>query len=316
MNKPCVSILIPVYNRQDLVAECIASALSQTFNDLEVVVVDNASTDRTWEVCQTLAEGEPRLRVFRNEENVGPVRNWRRCIELARGRYGKLLFSDDLIDPDYLAKVLPLLEEDPGVGFAFTAVRIGEDQETASICFHFTGKSGIFRSSHYLEAALSGGDVPFSPGCALFRMELLQGNLKEQIPSPSITDFVDHGAGPDLLLFLLGAAASERVGYIHEPLTFFRAHQGSISISTRHRYLLSCYRQARIWFAQNYLNRCSFARMCTWEWRRECREGGQWKRPRAVLEQYGVDLSGISMFDVLWSCLFHTPRRINVKVKI
>ena len=55
MNSPLVSILIPVYNRQDLLPVCIESALAQTITDLEVVIVDNASTDKTWEVCQKFA---------------------------------------------------------------------------------------------------------------------------------------------------------------------------------------------------------------------------------------------------------------------
>jgi len=75
---PKVSILIPVFNRKDYIAECIQSALDQTFTDFEVVVVDNASEDGTWEICQQFAANDQRVRIFQNDTNIGPVRNWRR----------------------------------------------------------------------------------------------------------------------------------------------------------------------------------------------------------------------------------------------
>ena len=62
-----------------LLADCLKSALAQTCGDLEVVVVDNASTDGTWEVCREFAPVDSRVRIFRNPENIGPVRNWQRC---------------------------------------------------------------------------------------------------------------------------------------------------------------------------------------------------------------------------------------------
>ena len=56
-----VSILVPVFNREELIGDCIQSALDQTFDDLEVVVVDNASTDGTWDVCRTYGEKDSRV---------------------------------------------------------------------------------------------------------------------------------------------------------------------------------------------------------------------------------------------------------------
>ena len=89
--RPLASILIPVYNRAGLIEATIRSALAQSYDPIEVVVVDNASTDATWEVLQRLALEDPRLRIFRNETNLGPVRNWRACAEHARGHYAKIL---------------------------------------------------------------------------------------------------------------------------------------------------------------------------------------------------------------------------------
>src|SRR5437879_4126737 len=101
MTVPLVSILIPLYNREQLLGPCIQSALDQTVRGFEVVIVDNASTDGTWQVCQAFAAKDSRVRIFRDPVNIGPVRNLQRCIQEARGQYGKILFSDDLIKPTF-----------------------------------------------------------------------------------------------------------------------------------------------------------------------------------------------------------------------
>ncbi len=66
---PVASILIPVFNREELVQRAIQSALAQTLSDIEVIVVDNASTDSTWEVVQGLAGTDRRIHAYRNETN-------------------------------------------------------------------------------------------------------------------------------------------------------------------------------------------------------------------------------------------------------
>jgi len=104
MPEPLVSILIPTYNRERLIGETIRSALVQTYPHIEVVVVDNASTDSSWEVISELARKDSRIHPFRNETNVGPMRNWKRAFDEAKGKNGKVLWSDDLIAPDFHEK--------------------------------------------------------------------------------------------------------------------------------------------------------------------------------------------------------------------
>lgn len=100
MYKPLVSILIPVYNREDMLKRAVDAALNQTYDNIEVIISDNASTDNTWEVCLDYAKKDKRVKVFRNEKNLGPVLNWKCCIDRATGELGKILFSDDAIFED------------------------------------------------------------------------------------------------------------------------------------------------------------------------------------------------------------------------
>ena len=83
MKSPKVSILIPVFNRKSYISDCIQSALDQTISSIEIIIVDNASNDGTWEICQEYANRDQRIRIFRNDTNIGPVRNWKKCLDPA-----------------------------------------------------------------------------------------------------------------------------------------------------------------------------------------------------------------------------------------
>lgn len=107
---PTVSVCIPVFNTERFIAEAVESALGQTFQDLEVVIVDNASTDATPRILADLRD--PRVRVFRNEQNIGPGGNFNRAMSLAKGRYIKLLCADDILYPSCIEAQVAVLERD------------------------------------------------------------------------------------------------------------------------------------------------------------------------------------------------------------
>jgi glycosyltransferase involved in cell wall biosynthesis len=246
-----VSILIPVYNREDTIAPCIESALAQRYLDFEVVVVDNASTDQTWAICQQMAGADQRLRVFRNQENLGPVRNWIRCMEEARGPLAKILFSDDLMHADYLPQTAPFLA-DGDVAFVFTATQIARTTREHSRLFYLPFNStGTYPSTSFIEGSLAvDGSFPVSPGAAIFRLADLRKNIQIELPGAGVEDFAAHGAGPDLLLYLLTALDYSRCAYVREPLSFFRMHPSSITCSDQKGYVPACHQAARQWFVQ------------------------------------------------------------------
>jgi len=282
MSMPKVSILIPVFNRKDYITECIQSALDQTFTDFEVVVVDNASEDGTWKICQQFALADQRVRIFRNQSNIGPVLNWKRCIEEAKGVYGKLLFSDDTMAPAFLERAMPLLDRRE-VGFVFSAVDFGTEPRQGGVSYKYAKESGIYPVADFIDASLFGGDTPISPGCAVFRMGDLKKNLLLEIPSPSIRDFASHGAGPDLLLYLLTAKTFPSFAFINEPLCFFRSHEGSISVSCKTQHLSRCYIQAKIWFAETYLDSTHMKNLYIHTWFEYCRFTHKWELPSTFI---------------------------------
>lgn len=231
MGKELVSILIPVYNREHIVKETIQSAIQQTYENTEIIIVDNCSTDNTWEVLKEMADQYPKVKIFLNEENLGPVKNWNRCLEEAQGKYGKILFSDDLISQNFIETCLNVLDED--TAFVMSEIKVfGGKTDTDFFKFRV---NETWKTSDYLEDVLfkNSYGFPVSPGCSLFRIDDLKKSLLVDIPNPLGLDFNRFGAGNDLLIFLLTAVRYPKIRIASDATSYFRLHEGSFTISNK-----------------------------------------------------------------------------------
>ena len=112
---------LPVFNGERYLEPAIRSILGQTVDDLELVISDNASTDGTREICRGFAS-DPRVRYFRNDKNIGGAANFNRVYELSRGHFFKWHGHDDLLGEQYLERCLALLDADPTVAVASSAI--------------------------------------------------------------------------------------------------------------------------------------------------------------------------------------------------
>jgi glycosyltransferase involved in cell wall biosynthesis len=269
---PKVSILIPVYNRETLIGECIQSALDQTFTDFEIIIADNASTDGTWEVCRQYAAKDKRIRLFRNDTNIGPVRNWLRCVSEARGEFGKILFSDDLMLPHFLERTLPYLE-DRDVAFVSTAVLIGADPSDVFVMYKNPLESVRISSNQYFDFLIpkqrfrnTQFQIPYSPGAAIFRMTDIHTNLLLSIPTKVPRDFAKNGAGPDILVYALTALNYKTVVMLPDAEMFFRAHAGSLAMQNSDNAVVDGYYAAMSWFCKTQLTQHHWARYVARSW--------------------------------------------------
>ncbi|MFZ3167693.1 MAG: glycosyltransferase family 2 protein [Candidatus Methanoperedens sp.] len=114
-NKPRVSIGLPVYNGENYLKDAINSIMAQTFTDFELIISDNASTDKTSEICQAYTEKDTRIHYYRAEKNLGAAWNFNRVFELSVGEYFKWVAHDDLVAPDYLSKCIEVLDNDDSI---------------------------------------------------------------------------------------------------------------------------------------------------------------------------------------------------------
>lgn len=113
--EPLVSICVPTYNGEKYFRECLDSILAQTFSDFEVLIVDDKSSDNTFYIAQEYVKKDARIRVMRNDKNLGLVGNWNRCVEFACGQWIKFVFQDDLIAPTCLEKMLAASKPDSSI---------------------------------------------------------------------------------------------------------------------------------------------------------------------------------------------------------
>ena len=112
---PRVSIGLPVRNGENFLVEALDSLLAQSFEDFELVISDNASTDATEEICRTYADRDKRIQYSRTTENIGGAPNHNRVFELSRGEYFKWASHDDVCHPEFLLKCVDVLDRDPSV---------------------------------------------------------------------------------------------------------------------------------------------------------------------------------------------------------
>lgn len=119
---PLVSIAIPTYNRANsYLKHALRSAVCQTYKNIEIIVSDNSSPDNTESVVREF--DDPRIRYYRQKENIGPVKNRHFCLEQARGEYFVFLLDDDLIDSDFVSTCMDAVKIHSELGIVLTGAR-------------------------------------------------------------------------------------------------------------------------------------------------------------------------------------------------
>ena len=130
-HNPKVSVGLAVYNGERYLAEAIESILGQTAGDFELIISDNASTDRTAEICLAYAAQDSRIRYYRNPTNIGGARNENRTFHLAKGEYFRWAAHDDICAPELLEKSIKILDEHPDIVLCYpTIVEINESGQS------------------------------------------------------------------------------------------------------------------------------------------------------------------------------------------
>jgi glycosyltransferase involved in cell wall biosynthesis len=119
-----VSIGIPVFNGERYLEQALRANLNQTATDFELIISDNASTDRTEMICRDYAASDSRVRFYRNERNVGAAANYNRLFHLAKGEFFRWSNADDLIAPNLVATLLPVLHSRPDVAIVYARTRL------------------------------------------------------------------------------------------------------------------------------------------------------------------------------------------------
>ena len=111
MKNAKVSIIVPIYNVEQYIEECINSILAQTYSNLEIIIVDDCSTDNTLAICEEIIKTDERVKLFHNEKNSGVSFSRNRALDAVTGEYIAMIDSDDWVDKNYIELMVSAIEE-------------------------------------------------------------------------------------------------------------------------------------------------------------------------------------------------------------
>jgi glycosyltransferase involved in cell wall biosynthesis len=229
---PQVSIIVPVYNREQFIVECIQSVSQQTFRDFELIIVDDGSTDDSRGIAESTLKQCGLAGGVISIQNCGPDIARDKGLERARGQYIALLDSDDLWEREYLEYMLTNLHEHVGATFAFSDFYI-RDEDT----------SAIYTKSSTLQLIDTVTEHQADAECVLIEEHLFQYLLQEQpifigafvfnrevlARTGCMTRYIQRRIGSLEWEFILRLALTGPALYCRKPLVTIRKHHGNIS---------------------------------------------------------------------------------------
>lgn len=216
-SQPLVSIVTPVYNEEEYVAECIESVLAQTYQNWDYTVVNNCSRDRTLEIARSYAAKDPRIRVHANERFLEMMANHNVAVRQISpaSKYCKVVLGDDWIYPRCLEQMVAVGEAYPSVGIVSAYEQFGQQVRIKGLPVEQNLVSGREASRQFLldKLLLFGSQTS-----VLYRADLVRSRTPFYVESEMYADF-------EACFALL---SKSDLGFVHEILTFSRPRPGSI----------------------------------------------------------------------------------------
>jgi glycosyltransferase involved in cell wall biosynthesis len=218
-SQPLVSIVTPVYNGDNYLAQCIESVLNQTYSNWEYVIVNNASTDRSLEIAQVYAGNDPRIKVHSNPKLLDAIDNFNHSLTQAspESKYCKIVHADDWLFPECIQKMVAVSEKYPSIGIV-SAYRLEEN---------FVSLDGLPYPSPFVSGRqicrtklMGGSGAPYlfgSPSSLLIRSDLIRKRKNFYSENHPHTD-------KDVCFDIL---KESDFGFVHQVLTFTRRHNES-----------------------------------------------------------------------------------------
>jgi glycosyltransferase involved in cell wall biosynthesis len=220
---PLITIGIPTRNRSSLLKRCLESAFAQTYQNIEVLVSDNASTDDTLEVLQSI--DDRRLRILRNLEDIGAAENFANCIREARGDYLVLVSDDNTLDSLFLEKCARLIRQKPELPIvlaAFDTVVLDEfrrnERRLVPGALSRKFSTGIWHGTQILKEILN-GRIGAGSLSVVVRTDLLRRNNRYSS---------GHKCAPDVATWI-PALLEGLAGLINERCAVYLVHGSAIS---------------------------------------------------------------------------------------
>ena len=227
---PSISVCIPTYNGSRYLEACLDSVLSQTYKNIEILVVDDGSTDNTVEILERYERNDQRVRLVRNNHNLGLVGNWNRCVELAKSEWIKFAFQDDLLREDCLERMLAATTRPIVFCRREFLFEDGIDEETIQIYKELPYITDLFGNLNEVAPEIVWNIVLRmqknffgEPTSVLIHQSLFK---RFGMFNPNLAQLCD-------LEYWIRVSTNTGFSYVDEPLATFRCHASSTSAVNR-----------------------------------------------------------------------------------
>ena len=216
---PLVSVIMPSFNHEEFISESIQSVLNQTLSDFELLIIDDASTDRSKKTIHSYAEKDRRIRTLFHEENKGIARTYNDGLDRAKGSYVATTASDDVWAENKLEKEIEVLQRNEDrVIWSEALVIDHQGNSTGKLFTQMKNASRRKKTGHILEELLKGNHI----NDITFKRE----NLKDIRFDEELKYLNDYK-------FYIDMAAKYEFYCIPEPLMMYRIHHGNTSESDK-----------------------------------------------------------------------------------
>ena len=218
---PMISVIIPVYNVASYIVECLDSVVSQPFTDIEIICINDGSTDESFEIVKEYQTMDPRIVCIENEKNCGQSVARNKGLNVAKGKYIYMLDADDKIKPDIFKELIPLCESDKLDVAAFENIQFAESPEFESkakeCLFTYRETEGKYSGPDAFIVCVEKDVISPSVPTFIFRRELLN---RERIR------FVENIKHEDIGFILEMLLKAGNVRLLHKQFAYrrFRAH--------------------------------------------------------------------------------------------
>jgi glycosyltransferase involved in cell wall biosynthesis len=214
---PLVSVMVPAYQHEAFIAECLDSIVSQDYPALEIVVSDDASRDRTPDILRDYAARYPQVHALLNETNAGVSANCNRSLERCSGKYVALFAGDDLMLPGKLRAQVDFMEAHPECVISYHDLEIFDTESGSTLRYFNHGPGSFTPFEGGAEVLVAEGT--FCGGCSLM--------VRRSAIPPRLYDLAVP-FGPDNL-FVIGIGISGTIRYINRVLGRYRKHRGGLT---------------------------------------------------------------------------------------
>ncbi len=182
-NIPKVSVCIPTFNAADYLRQAVQSVLEQNYQDFEIVIVDNCSTDNTVSLVGELQQlSNDHIRFYKNDHNIGLVGNLNKCLEYSNGAYIKFLCADDLLLPGCLEQMVAILDAHESVKLVASGRTIIDTHAQKLTIRRYSSANVVVPGKQAITECLFGRHYIGEPSAVMFRKNDVENGFREDLP--------------------------------------------------------------------------------------------------------------------------------------